>query len=223
MNYSLCLQATYHHVDIALCNGERVISSLQIPSRTASALLIPSLDRLLKDHNLLLKDCLYIAAHQGPAPFTTLRTILATINGIQCATTLALIGIDGLKSLVSLHKSNDTVYTIALLNAFNNELYYAIQSHETIITGYAALEALPLLLQNIIKTDSALFIGNGVHLFKNSFPDFFNNNALLTNILIEECTITDIAYLAWQAWHRKEAYNVPLMPLYLKKHAVERT
>ncbi len=45
-------------------------------------------------------DLAFIAAHQGPAPFTTLRVCLTTVNGFAFATGMPLIGINGLQELV---------------------------------------------------------------------------------------------------------------------------
>lgn len=222
MNYSLCLQATYKHVDIALCNDDNIIQSLTILNHNSSAQLIPCIDQLLKKHSLSLKDCSYIAANQGPAPFTTLRSVLSTINGIYEATRIPLIGIDGLQGLIARHTSKNYTYTIALLNAFNNELYYALYSNDITITGYASMEETIDLIQKTINHNSALVIGNGIEIVKKHIPCFFDNTALFTNPSIEYTTIADIAHLAWSSWNTHTNFNAPLMPLYLKKHAAER-
>jgi len=222
MHYSLCLQATAKYLEIALCDKDSIIQSMQIVNHTASSLLIPTLDQLLKNNNLSLKDCLYIAANQGPAPFTTLRTVLATINGIQCATSIPLIGVDGLKGLLAAHTSKNYVYMIALLNAFNNELYYAIPTKETVITGYATPENVIPLIQTMTNNQSTLLIGNGIALLEQYDKTFIDNVTISSNPSVEHLTLTECAQQAWSAWCNKRYSTTPLMPLYLKKHAAER-
>ena len=55
---------------------------------------------MLKQHALTFSGLAFIAAHQGPAPFTTLRVCLTTVNGFAFATQVPLIGVNGLKELV---------------------------------------------------------------------------------------------------------------------------
>lgn len=221
MKYSLCLQATYNKVDVALCNDQYIIDSLSIPNNSSSAQLVVCLDQLLKKHSTSIKDCLYIAANQGPAPFTTLRTILATINGIQAAINIPLIGIDGLQSLIDQHKSKNYTYTIALLNAFNNELYYAIYFENNCITGYASCENIVSLIKETIGNDSALIIGNGIEILKKDYSGTFGTQ-ISFNTSIVYITIADVAHIAQKAWSNGGDFTIPLMPLYLKKHAAER-
>lgn len=221
MKYSLCLQATYNKVDVALCNDQFIIDSLSIPNQSSSAQLVVSLDQLLKKNSLSIKDCLYIAANQGPAPFTTLRTILATINGIQAAINIPLIGIDGLQSLITQHKSKNYTYTIALLNAFNNELYYAIYFENNCITGYASCENIVSLIKETIGNDSALIIGNGIEILKKEYSDA-SETQIFFDTSIAHLTIADVVHIAQKAWSNGDNFTIPLMPLYLKKHAAER-
>ena len=222
MHYSLCLQATTRYLEIALCHKESIVQSMQIINHTASSSLIPILDQLLKNNNLSLKDCRYIAANQGPAPFTTLRTVLATINGIQCAIAIPLIGIDGLKGLLAAHRSKNHIYTIVLLNAFNNELYYAIPTEETILTGYATPKEIMSLIRTTTNNQSTLLIGNGVALLEQYDKTFIDKVTIASNPSIEHLTLAECAQQAWTAWNNNQSTTSPLMPSYLKKHAAER-
>lgn len=223
MNYSLCMQSTYQHVNIALCNGQQIIESTSVPNHASSATLVPHIDALLKRHAFSLANCSYITVNQGPGPFTTLRTILATVQGIADATNIPLIGIDGLKGLIESHRSAEHLYTIALLNAFNNEYYYAIASDKECFTGYGTPAIIQNLIQEIVGDSTALVIGNGIPLIKKN-PDFvINSNFITFDATKEHCSIDDIATLGYAAWNNNQATHNPLMPLYLKKHAVERT
>lgn len=222
MNYSLCMQSTYQYVNIALCNGQEIIQVSSVPNNASSATLVSHIDALLKKHAFPLANCSYIAVNQGPGPFTTLRAILATAQGIADATNIPLIGIDGLKGLIESHRSAEDSYTIALLNAFNNEYYYAIASRKECITGYGTPMMIKSLIQEIVGDNTALVIGNGIPIIKKN-PDFdINSNLIRFNPTKEHCSIDDIATLGYAAWKNNQATHNQLMPLYLKKHAAER-
>ena len=69
---------------------------------------------MLKNSRLTFRRFAFVAAHQGPAPFTTLRVCLTTVNGFAFATGVPLIGVNGLQELIVQHKRADSI-TVALL------------------------------------------------------------------------------------------------------------
>jgi tRNA threonylcarbamoyladenosine biosynthesis protein TsaB len=99
MIYSLGLQATYTHSDVGIFKDGNLILSATKDKTLASRELIPLCAALLMEVEKSLSDISYIAINQGPAPFTTLRTVITTVNGIAYATNIPLIGIDGLALL----------------------------------------------------------------------------------------------------------------------------
>ena len=135
MTLSLSIAHTYQSIEIALCNGDHCIDRATEETGHASKHLIPLISSLLEKNQVTLKQIQWIAVNQGPGPFTTLRVMIASVNGLSFATGIPLIGIDGIRALLAQYPSNQT--TIALLDAFNKDVYYGIQTHDgTLQTGY---------------------------------------------------------------------------------------
>src|SRR5687767_3976293 len=115
MTYFLALQNTYQNVEIALFKDSQILASTTLSKLQASSHSMPAIQELLKTNNLTLKDLSFIGASQGPGPFTTLRVVIATVNGISFSTGIPLIGVDGLDTF--LDEQKDSRYpVVALLN-----------------------------------------------------------------------------------------------------------
>lgn len=125
MNIFLGIQATYSTIEIALFNEETVISMISIDKLDASKKIISVLDMLFKNNHYTLDNISFIASNQGPGPFTLLRTVLTTVNAISFARNIPLIGIDGLNAFFVQEKNSIYPNTVMLLNAFNNDVYFA--------------------------------------------------------------------------------------------------
>ena len=97
INY-LALQSTYSSVDLALFENQQCISFVQISKFTASSELIPAVKTSLAEHSMPLRELDFICANLGPAPFTTLRTTIVTVNGLGFATQIPLVGVNGLEA-----------------------------------------------------------------------------------------------------------------------------
>src|SRR5688572_29545137 len=96
MTIFLALQNTYHLIEVAVCNEDSIIESVTIDKVHASKELLPIINKLLMRHNFTLQSLSFLTINQGPGPFTTLRVVITTANGISFATGLPLIGVDGL-------------------------------------------------------------------------------------------------------------------------------
>src|SRR3989338_3322087 len=109
MSFFLKLQATYDSIEFALCSnpsirfahakhsGRAEIIKKQFVIKTeACKLLMLKLNELLTSEQKQWSDISFIVVNQGPAPFTTLRALIATVNGISFATRIPLVGVDGL-------------------------------------------------------------------------------------------------------------------------------
>ncbi len=122
------LQNTYHAIEIALFKNACLIESVHISKTDASKDILLNLDMLLQRHQVTLADLEFLAVNQGPGPFTTLRVVIATANGISFASKIPMIGIDALAAFMDEYTNPAYPITVALLNAFNDDLYTAIQS-----------------------------------------------------------------------------------------------
>lgn len=211
-NIFITAQCTIDAIEWNLINGSAIIDTAIIPKKAASRDLIPSLHDLFEKHHLKPTDLLAAFVNQGPAPFTTLRTLLATMNGLQKALAIPLIGIDGLQALMDeYHKTNTS--TIALINAFNNEFYVGIKSNDTLIKTTTKAEHVLELIQPYLNTPHQ-FVGNGVALYQTIVPD-----VAISTAIAEKNTLAFLTRIGQEQYSSAMQIH-ELHPLYLKPHVI---
>lgn len=214
-NY-LVIHCRYKDVQIGLFNNNTCIQSITEDTKKISTTIFILLDKLLNQHKLTLGDITFIAVHRGPAPFTTLRTTLAIANGIAYAKKIPLIGINGLDALLYQYAA-DTQITVVLLNAFCQELYFAIKSPENSlpIMGSNTIEKTILDLAAKFPHKKINFLGNGVELALELIQQTFGPNASIPAPLPQIASLEAIARLALESWHNNNI-TYSLAPVYLK-------
>jgi len=131
MTLFLSIQNTYNELELALIRDETVLISLADDKMRASKDLIPLVNYVCEKTKIHLRDLNFIAVNQGPGPFTTLRVVIASVNGLAYGAKIPLVGIDGLDALLLEHSDPAYPHTIALLNAFTNDVYFGIQTEQT--------------------------------------------------------------------------------------------
>ena len=211
----LAIQHTYTDVQAGLYKNNQCLSFFSLHKHQASSLLLEKIKELLIKHSIHLGQLSFLAVNQGPGPFTTLRVVIATVNGLSFAVGIPLVGIDGIKTLVNEYKNKECKTSIALLNAFNQDVYFAIkESDDHIKTGYENIEVLLKHIKIKSKKQSLCFLGNGatIHydLIKNQFPE-----ALIDQDL-QHCSLNALAQQGLHKWQNKHCVSTQLQPLYLK-------
>lgn len=239
----LILQSTYTMTGIALCDKGHIIDEIWIDNKVSSKLLIPETNQLLQKHNVFMhasyfdklsmsethsnksfsqaepsQSLHFIGAYQGPAPFTSLRTVIATSNGIAFACGIPLVGINGLEVLVR-ETQAQTNMVIALLNAFCDDVYYAVydKQENTIVTGCLHIDECLQLLQEKIQNNFTA-VGNGVLLHQEKLKQAFGLRIIIPEIFQEFATLEGVAAQAYKDFCRGNSHQ-QLMPLYLKQYS----
>jgi tRNA threonylcarbamoyl adenosine modification protein YeaZ len=198
MHSYIAIQSTYDVFEMALFINDKVIEKLHEDKRHTSKLFIPLLEQLLSKNKIAFAELSFCAVNCGPAPFSTLRSIIASVNGLHCATNIPLVGIDGLDAIFVEFYDKSYEHTVVLLNAFNNESYYLIAHHDkTISTGYKKTELLRDDIQQQFPADTLNIIDNKI------------------------CSIETIGRLSYEKFIAHGPIPGYLMPLHLKKHPVE--
>lgn len=216
MSLSLIIQNNYHTTQIGLGNNGTILARREETNQRSSQHLIPLIEQLLQEHQLQLDDLDCIIANQGPGPFTSLRVVIATINGLSFGRKLPLVGIDGLVSLVNEHRAHTAPITLGLLNAYNNDAYFA----------FAAPDAEPTPdWHNIEKVLDALVarypdqhiycVGGGVELFYETVIAKLGSSAIIPDPLPTFCSLNYLYTVGHAQWiaHGGAAQ---IMPLYVK-------
>ena len=203
---------------MALFKDAKPIATIQIDKIIASKECIPALQKLLADHQLTLKDLSFIGANQGPGPFTTLRVVIATINGLSFAEKIPLIGINALEALLTEYA--DQLYTtkVALLNAFGNDLYYGIHTNGNFeATGCTAAQSVLLEIAQKCPQNNILFLGNGISKCDAQIKSTFANRAVFLTPNPQTASINQIGFMALQQWNAQQNISYELRPLYYKQ------
>ncbi len=265
-SYYLVLQSTYDLIEIGLGVDHTLLDQLSLNKMDANRDLILEINKLLLKHDLNLTQLSFIGTNLGPAPFTSLRVVIATVNGLAFATGIPLIGVNGLQAFVTEFgtsnlvgtefksreanksparpernevKSRDSAkknlldyaITLALLNAYNQDVYYGILDQAGNFTAsWGAINELLISLANRFKqigVQKINLIGNGVNLFidqiKQDLSDFDLasldleiSEAVTKSLIPQYCSLAQIAQLAYQAWLTQSVFSAQLQPLYLK-------
>jgi tRNA threonylcarbamoyladenosine biosynthesis protein TsaB len=222
-NLFLAIQNTYDAIELALFEQNGLIDSTSESKMHASKNFILCVQQLFNRNNITVDNIQFMAVNQGPGPFTTLRTILASTNGLSFAKKIPMIGIDGLLALVHEYKNEAYPNTVALLNAFNKEVYFAkSMANNPIETGYMNATEFIKKLHKDYPNTSIQFIGNGVALHFDEIIQTFGDKAYIPDPIPLVCSIKQIGSIGWQHWQQQINISYQLLPLYLKKHAAQQ-
>ncbi|HXW86431.1 MAG TPA: tRNA (adenosine(37)-N6)-threonylcarbamoyltransferase complex dimerization subunit type 1 TsaB [Candidatus Bathyarchaeia archaeon] len=214
----MSIQSTYHAVEMALYHERTYLDSVSLEKTIASKSLISSLEHLLERNNKKYEDLSFFAVNQGPGPFTTLRVVIATANGLSFASGIALFGINALQALIEEYPLQNPEHTpLALLNAFGNDIYFAYPTHAgELVYGYAPLDA--FLAELTAQTSKKwYFMGNGAALYAEKIVHCLQDRAIFANPLAHTCSINTIAQMGYAQWQKKSPATHHLSPLYIKK------
>jgi len=217
MNYFVAIQATYQQLEIGLFKNNQLMATTTEDKKRASSTIIEHINALLKNNDIQLGYLSFIAVNQGPAPFTSLRVVITTANGIAFAQNVPLVGIDGLTAFMQEHQSPEWPITVSLINAFNKDVYFAIdQSNHSIETGCKNSEIFLAELKERFADQRVRFIGNGAEFFKQEIKDSFGDNAMIANPLPEYVSLDYLGLLGNAQWQKQQTSN-QLLPLHLKR------
>lgn len=206
----LVFSTDYNVVQIGLFRGPAMQELVTEHKFSASKHLMSTVLNLLERYHTSWQDLSFIATNQGPGPFTTMRVIIATLNGLSFATAIPLIGVDGLKALLATPTYPQP--TLALLNAFAQDVYYAYHHDNTIKTGWMPINTLLETYMAETHERHPVLIGNGVTVYKEAITHHLPHATIIDQPAPD---ITIIAQHALAQWHNKETHSI-LLPLYLK-------
>lgn len=123
---TLSFDTNFNKTYIVLKNNDTIITSETLESKDGnyhSAFFMPTLQKILKENKILIKDIDAIGVNIGPGSFTGIRAGI-TIARVLCQqTNTKLVGVNSLKILSKINKENSK--TIVILDARKNRVYYA--------------------------------------------------------------------------------------------------
>ena len=221
----VALHGSYNLLQLAFCKGNQCLSVIKQDDVRASTHLINYLDTLLHKHGTTITDLDFFVVDYGPGAFTSLRVTIAAVYGLGFAVGTKLVpvsGLDALSAEATAHTESKAQITIALLNAYNNDVYFLISApdhtfNNTMLQeyGYGPIESfLESLATEFDNNQTFTFVGNGTALHQELLKQRF-----LTSIFVIESLVPSIEYVAQlglQQWLADNAGTTRITPLYLK-------
>ncbi len=223
MNHFLAIQHTYETVEIGFFKAEKLIARITENKKLASKKTVALVNSLLRDNSFSFDQLSFFATNQGPGPFTTLRVVIATINGLAFAAQKPLIGVDGLDALLDEYKDKKSYVAIALLNAYGGDVYFGIDQGKKInrIKGYENIESLLARLKEQFSTKTVRFIGQAVPIHLEQIKKYFDpQTVIVPDPLPKHCSIEQVGTIAWKKWNEQEGLVKQIFPHYLKSMAI---
>jgi tRNA threonylcarbamoyladenosine biosynthesis protein TsaB len=221
MNF-LVFNTSPSQVEVALYQDATCLQTRTDSYKQSSAHLLRHLDDILAAERLSLTELSFIAANAGPGPCTTLRTVLALVNGLGYATRLPLVAVNGIEAFIREQYKPEYTHTFALLNAFCNDVFFAQHEHATdsITMGcYNITVWLEQLTTFLTAHPYARiqFIGNGYFLHQAVIAQVLGSNSINLEALPLSASTPAIAQMALKLWQQKKI-TAQIDALYFKAY-----
>ena len=223
MNKFLAIQHTYTGVEVALFRDKDVLEKMYDDKKRASKNLISMINTILEHNDLGIMELDFISANQGPGPFTTLRVVIASVNGLGFATKKPLIGVDGLDAILKQYHDKRYEVTVALLDAFAGDVYFGIENSNSQerLKGYKNISVFLSELRDYFSDNKIQFIGNGSKKYEDKIIEYFGQMAIFPDPLPMQCSVQQVGLIALDTFKKFENFESQLLPIYLKDFVVK--
>jgi len=224
MTTFLAFQHAHGSIEAALFRDHELVDNIFEDKKRSSKHFVSMIESLLAKNNCELGDLSFIAANQGPGPFTTLRVVIASVNGLAFSCNKPLIGIDGLDAILQQFHSEQFPTTVALLDAFSQDVYFGIDYVKSLQyeKGYKNIDLLLVDLSSSFKSRTIRFIGNGSQKYQEKIVSVFGDRAIFPEPLPLNCSIEKIGRMAYEKWQKQVGLSDQLLPTYLKSMVLKK-
>ena len=214
----LLLHAGYTSCYVGLISKNQIISFSQEDKRFASKNIALRIVEILNKNNLTPQELSFIGVDCGPGPFTSTRVAVATANGIAFGIGLPIVELNSLEALLESYPlTSNTAIVLAVYNAYNQDIYYAIRQADASLSAASCTKQELLINQvipNILNSNGLTIIGQGVDLILNQLNSLYQNR-FITNHSYTEPTIQALANHAIKKFQTTQPVQ-QANPLYLK-------
>ena len=197
---------------------------MSIAKTEASKQLIPVLAALLQKKDQSFTDLSLCAVSRGPGPFTTLRTVIATMNGLSYATGISLVGVNALEVLITQYDVTNTKQVIALLNAFGGDVYFGMRLAGGTQTtmGAGPSSHVFTIIDDVCSDGVVHVVGNAAAAHEQALYARYGDRVRVEQA-VRHGTLAGIARHGADAWAAGERGVTHLKPVYLKDHPAQRS
>lgn len=216
MSLFLIFQSHATLYEVGIFSDTHTIATHREDKSYSSRNLIKSVQTLLEQNNISLNAIDAFGVNQGPGPFTSLRIAITTANSLHFATGIPLIGHMSLEAILLGCIDSQWPVTVALLNAFNNDLYYGFFINQDLKIGCKNNDLVFALLLDQFQEKPIRFLGNGAALYRNKIKSIFKNS-YIPEPLPEEPSLQQLAIMTHSSFKSKQGLHSFLLPHYLKE------
>ncbi|MEX8497816.1 tRNA (adenosine(37)-N6)-threonylcarbamoyltransferase complex dimerization subunit type 1 TsaB [Leptothrix ochracea] len=219
----LALDSSTETLHLALCVGEAVHRVTAPGGAQASTTLLPTVQRLLTDAGLSVRDLDAIAFGRGPGAFTGLRTACSVAQGLAAGADRPVLMLDTLALVAeSARQRGGPLRVWVGLDARMHEVYAACWHWEA-ATGWVAEQSVALYTPGILAEHVAAsglgMVGNALLAYPEALAALGRPEGALA-----QPEGAALAALARAAWARGEGLDSALaLPLYVRDKVAQTT
>lgn len=203
----LALDTATPAITVALydTDGDRLMAAADhTDARRHGELLLPSVDRVLRDASCSLRDVDRLVVGVGPGPYTGLRVGLSTAEAFGAALTIPVLGLCTLDGIA--YASGLDVPFVVATDARRKEVYWARYADARTRVGDPAVDRPGELPEEVV---SMAAVGAGARLYADTF------SGLREDLPLDQSAAA-LACLAAEKLAKGEEF-VPPRPLYLRR------
>ncbi|MGD1997852.1 MAG: tRNA (adenosine(37)-N6)-threonylcarbamoyltransferase complex dimerization subunit type 1 TsaB [Candidatus Dependentiae bacterium] len=216
----LVLSGSYSTLSLAFCRSAKFIFSHTAENVRASAQLLPLIEQhLLIPAQSTIHDIDFIAVDAGPGAFTSLRVLLATVNGLGLAVQKPIVSCDGIAVLGQelVQKNTNAAEKRVLFNAYNNEVYFHNPTDNT--TTYVPLQQAAALLNEYAQP--VALAGQGIGVYEQQLREA-GVNLTAWQQEMRYPSLQALAENALLQWDKIEQFVYEAKPLHLKEQRFKK-
>jgi len=207
----------------AICEDDKLVCEFILNNKmTHSQTIMPIIDECLKNSELSAEDIDVFAVSEGPGSFTGLRIGVTTIKGLAHAVNKPVVGVNTIEAMA--YNLPFCPYVISpIMDARREQVYNAIYKFDgEVLCEIKDPRAISIqeLLDELDKMgENAVFLGDGVPVFKEKIKEVLGEKALFApyNANMQRASSVCLAARNKEAIHYSK-----LSPIYLRKSQAER-
>jgi tRNA threonylcarbamoyladenosine biosynthesis protein TsaB len=179
-----------------------------------SEIIIPAIERLLKDTNTLIKSIDKFTVSIGPGSFTGIRVGMTAIKTFAQILNKPVIGVDSLTILENSIIKLDGIKIIAAIDALRNEVYIKYKN-EIIIKN------VDLFIKGLKRyKNKVLIVGNAAEIYREKFVKSLGEYSVsLSHIM----NMPKAEVLACFAYNTPSSNYSNITPLYIRRSWAEES
>jgi len=211
MSHYLIVQYPYEIIEIALCYENNILQSYVLHKFQAVGQTIPTIQKLLQENNLTLKDVVFIGVNVGPGPYNSLRALLTMMNGIHHVLKIPLVALSALDLLDYEYRD---ISHLAILKAHEQHVFYSIQTKTIKKQGSGPILELIKIIND--QQENLLLVGNGVEKYYDILIKMCASKILIIDPVVNFNTLQTLATQALNVYQKNNTQMNYLKPIYFE-------